>query len=180
VTFRTTKRAAAGLALFLGLAFVPFGCGVEEPAFKGIHSTPMPRDPRWLPPGVVAQLTACVQPLHVPPPSAEEHPDEFVQFDAQAGRSGDVDRVRLTRSTLDDRGIESCMAGALNGMTLPLRDLVLEAAERSRWQPQSPEARGLIGNPGLLMPIALLPAVLTVVRTAIVVTVVVYVSYVVV
>jgi len=164
-----------GLTLVLG-ALLPLGCGVEEPAFTGAHFTPTPPDPRWLPRRVVADLTACARHLQVPPPSAEEHPDLFVDFDAQVGRSGEVDRVTLRRSTMGDHGVQACMAGALEGMTLPLRDLVQQAAKKGT-MPLSPEARGLVGNAALLMPIALLPAVLMVARTAIVVTVVAFVAY---
>lgn len=171
----TRLTLAAGLTLALGAAVLPLGCAAEEPPFTGVHSTPAVRDPRWLPEGVVEQLTACAEKLPAALPG--ERNEHLVGFDVQAGRSGAIDRVTLKRSTLSDQGVKACMGEVLSGMTLPIAELAPLLAAGGGKHLLSPEARGLLGGGPLMGSIALLPAVLTLARVVIVVAVVVYVSY---
>lgn len=170
----TRLTGVAWFTLALGAAFLPLGCAAEEP-FTGVHSTPAPRDPRWLPEQVVAQLTACAEKLPAALPG--ERTEHLVGFDVQAGRKGEIDRVTLKRSTLGSHGVEACMGSALSEMRLPIEDRVPLLVAEGGKHALSPEARGLLGGGPLLGSIALLPAVLTIARITIVVAVVLYVSY---
>jgi hypothetical protein len=90
-----------------------------------------------------------------------------MQFDVEVTESGHAGRVKLKDSTPSERGLESCIARALEGMASPVPVMRLISQ-----QPVSPESRGLLGQPlpaiavaggGALAPIFIFAAGITVI-----------------
>jgi hypothetical protein len=173
---------STGLALSLGLAFMPLGCGtLEEPAYTPARSLHDNRhanrhDDREVPEGVVKQLTACAN--QAPAGSTSSEPaTHAIQFHVQATASGRIDAVSVKGSTLSDPDLEACMADALEGMTLPLQDLALRVSASAPRRPLAPESRGLVANTlPLFGPFSLAPLVITGAAFILVVAIIVYVT----
>jgi hypothetical protein len=133
--------AAALVVLMIGLP----ACGGEDAV--ATHPAPQPGDASGLPNATVAAIRVCA--------SRAEHRKGDVytfQFDVEVTESGNVDRVRLKDSYPRNTALESCLASAIERMHIPpfAVQKVLEQAGTV-----SPESRGLIGNPLLLVALLL-------------------------
>jgi hypothetical protein len=164
----TTTRltSCTGLALCVGLAFAPLGCGgSQEPSVEPFH--PAPEGPT-APEATVAKLEACAS------ESAARLKDDHyaIVFDVDVTESGDVDRVKIRDSVIGDHGIESCMARALEAMQVPRTILRMLVAE-----PVSPQSRGAVGNVLVVgAAVELVPIVIVVARVTFVVAVTLYIT----
>jgi hypothetical protein len=141
--------SSAGLALCLGLAFTPLGCGgSQETRVEPFH--PAPEGPT-APEVTVAKLEACGS-----EGAASLKDDHYaIVFDVDVTESGDVDRVKIRDSVIGDHGIESCMARALEGMPVPRS--VLRQLDAG---PVSPQSRGVMGNALVAVAVELAPIVI--------------------
>lgn len=175
---RTTRFSlGAGLALTLGLAFVPLGCeNWDRPMFTSVHAPPHEApDPRELPEPLRAQIEACAQTLPARAPS-EEALHDLIAFGVQVDEDGQAGAVKLARSTLGDRGMEACMAGALHGMRLPLDQFGTLVGEGGGKHPVSPEVWRLLADDPQES-LQMLPAAVSVAGRVIIVVVVLWVVY---
>ena len=112
-----TVRAAmgTGLALTLGLAFVPLGCeNWDRPTFTHIHALPEGPDHREISAPVLHQIEGCARELPAPTPS-EQSANNIVAFGVQVDEGGRVRKVTLGRSTLGDRGWRDAWSGRCAG-----------------------------------------------------------------
>jgi hypothetical protein len=137
ITTLPRLASSLGLAAWLGLAFMPVGCGgSQETSHEPLHhESDGPTAPKY----TVDQLSACAK------QGAARMTDgshALISFDADVDESGRVGRVEIRDSAIGDQGIESCMVGVLEAMLVPrylLRGMFL-------WQPVSPASRGMVGN----------------------------------
>src|SRR5262245_21713838 len=134
---RTILRltSSMGLALCLGLAFTPLGCGGSQG--MGMESTHGAGEGPQAPAEAVAQLTECANDGRA---RLTETAYDF-QFEVEVTESGNAGRVKLRDSYPGERGLETCMIRALEGMPVPLSVSRMLSA-----QAVSPEARGPMGN----------------------------------
>lgn len=165
-----------GITFLLGSSFIPLGCGGSEQAF-----TPVLRghkDPE-VPENVVRELKECVK--QAPDRLARGHtefPEHHIQFNVHITEEDGVDTVEVKESTLQGGQIEACMASALRGLTLPIRDIAFEQHERTQKDSPSPESRAMMGSPALavLAPVSLTPVVVAGLAIIVVVAIVIYVA----
>jgi hypothetical protein len=142
---RATLRhtSAVGLALCLGLAFVPLGCaGGQEVAVA-----PSPGGGgSYIPSSIYAEIKACAGQGRA---HLLEETSYDLDFDVEVTEGGQVSRVRRRGLSPGDGGMESCMAHALEGMVVPPSAVraLLQQAEAGAGSPQS---RGLMGSPWAL------------------------------
>ena len=115
------------------------------------------------PEATVSQITDCVNEAK----ARLTDTSYALQFNVEVTESGHAGRVKLKDSSPSERGLESCIARALEGMTSPVPVMRLISQ-----QPVSPESRGLLGQPlpliavgggGSLAPIFILAAGVTVI-----------------
>jgi hypothetical protein len=127
-----------GLAVCLGLAFTPLGCGSsQEAGFEPIHLRGG-SDGWSAPKYTVDRLTECAN------AGASRMTDRLyaIYLDADVRENGRVSRATVRESMLDDQGIESCMVGVLEAMLVPrylMKGLIAS-------HPVSPQSRGAVGN----------------------------------
>ncbi|UQA58646.1 hypothetical protein [Polyangium aurulentum] len=136
----TLPRLASsmGLAVCLGLAFTPVGCGgSEEVSYAPRHAGAS--DGPSAPASTVAQLEACA---HGGVGSMKEGMYYAILVDADVGESGYVERVKVRDSDVAGQGIEACMVNALGAMQVP-RYIVRGMFASG---PVSPGSRGAMGN----------------------------------
>jgi hypothetical protein len=156
--FRITRLALSiGLTLSLGVAAMPLGCGGSEE----VTSAPVrpSRKAPQVPEQVVEQLTDCAN--QVPARFSSAEPARHnIQFDVQVSKDGRAISVQIKDSTLGGDGVEACMAGVLQGMTLPLRAMAMESSEPVTQRSVSPQSRGLVAHPGALVSVALGPVLI--------------------
>lgn len=150
----TRFGVSAGLALLLGVGFMPCGCGHTTGAVASRVASSEPEGPpdrRRVTKTVVQELTVCALEARASAPwrkSPEEMPTYWVEFDFEATEEGNVDLVTLTHSTLEDPGGERCMARALRGMMLPLTQMVKDLEEQGPISPIWADARPPLGADG--------------------------------
>jgi hypothetical protein len=157
----TRLTLAAGLALCLGLAFVPVSCGGS----RGFEASSHGGDGPTIPDATVAELRACAEKSK----GRLKETTYAFQFAVEVTEDGHAGRVRLKDSSPSDGEMESCMPDVLKDMPVP------PAAVQALTPPAEaeavlPESRGLVGNPLLaaaavveLIPIALVAASVTVI-----------------
>jgi hypothetical protein len=167
----TKLRLAAGLALCLGLAFVPVGCGGS----RGVLTSSRGDGGPTIPDATIAELRACVDKGQ----ARLEDPAYTFVFAVEATEDGHADRVKLKDSSPGDGAMESCLAEALEGMRVP--SVVVEALSQQAEQAEavSPASRGLMANPFAAVlggAISLVPVVLTAAAVTVVVGVAIYAS----
>lgn len=139
---------ALGLTFLMGAVAV--GCGSSR-APGGALST---RGDADVPASVAQQLRAC----------AEEHKMHLGQaqhalhFEVHLGKEGQVDSVSLEDSTLEDQGLEACMANALRSLSMD--EIPLRGSERGSHGLSAPESRELLGLEHVLLCLASPPCVL--------------------
>ena len=152
---RTMWALGAALPLALGLAFAPLGCeSWDQPAFTHIHPLPESvQDDIPVPESIVHQLTRCAEqaPERSTSGKRESRAVQFTVHMAQDGRVSDVD---LNGSTLGEPAVETCMQGALQGMTLSMYDAPLRVSAVARGSGLTPEYRALNAFP--LPPLSIL------------------------
>jgi len=142
---KTTLRitASLGLALCLGLAFTPLGCGGSNYGGSNAWSTRpgYAREEPPVPPETFAAMTACVTEA-----KAKARLTDTVyalQFDVEVNEHGKAVLVKLRDASLPkEPGMEACLGDAMVGMTLPLSVLARMPRERV----VSPASRGLEGQ----------------------------------
>ncbi len=133
------RTLALSLALMLGSASLPLGCGGSwNPALSVDTDGDVA-----MPEHVEQQITRC----------ALEHAEHlgdrnhFVAFDLTLASNGAVDEVAVLRSSLGDEPLQACIATALRALSE--QELVFGAAEARRQGPVGPEARALLGQMAL-------------------------------
>lgn len=97
-------------------------------------------------------------------------------FGMRVEESGQVGAATLKRSTVADRGVEACMAGALRGIPLPMRELMAQATSEGRKHAPSPELGGLFDD-DTQVALQMLPVALTVAGGVIIVVLVLWASH---
>lgn len=137
------------LSLFLSTALIFPGCGSSR------TGTAVPTQGDADVPALTAQqLRAC----------AEEHKMHFgqarhaIHFEVHLSDDGQVDSVSLEHSTLEDQGLEACMASALR--SLSMNELPLRTSEHASPESASPDSRKLLGQEQVLLCFASPPCVL--------------------
>ena len=106
--------SAMGLALCLGLAFTPLGCGGSQG--MGMASSHGAGEGPLAPKETVDRITECVN-------EAKGRLTDTVYamgFDVEVTESGLAGRVRLKDSSPSEPGLESCIAHALEGVPSPV------------------------------------------------------------
>ncbi|UQA61683.1 hypothetical protein [Polyangium aurulentum] len=130
--------SAMGLAVCLGLAFTPVGCGgSEEVSYEPRHAGSS--DGPAAPASTVAQLEACA---HGGVGGMKEGMYYAILVDADVTEGGHVERVKVRDSDVAGQGIEACMVNALGAMQVPryiVRGMFASGSV-------SPGARGAMGN----------------------------------
>jgi hypothetical protein len=160
---------AVGLALCLGLAFTPVGCGGSQ----GGEASPRGGEGPSVPDATVSALRACAE-------QSKAHLKETTyafQFAVEVTEDGHAGRVRLKDSSPNDDGMEACMARALEDMPVPLSVVQALSEQAEQAEAVSPESRGLMGNPLAAVVggvISLAPAVLTAAGVTVIVGVTIY------
>jgi len=136
----------AGFALSLGLTFMPLGCeNWNRPMFTPVHRLEGAPDMQQIPKPVREGFEACLRMLPEAGPE-EKEVDHLVAFGVQIHGDGQAGAVRLGRSTLGDRGVEACMAEALQGMRLSLEELQKLIGEGGGKHLVSIEVKGLLAD----------------------------------
>lgn len=136
--------------LLLGAAFLPLGCGSSRAG----TATPARGDAE-IPASIASQLTAC----------AEERRTHFgparhaISFELQFNEDGQVDEVLLKDSTLEDQGLEACMAHVLR--SLSINDLPMRSSRNGSSDVVPPEARAVMGQEEVLLCLSSPPCLLT-------------------
>ena len=129
-----------GLAVCLGLAFVPPACGGRQAAELSVfHGSDGPT----VPAATVSKLQACADRIRDP---LKEITYTFY-FHVEVAEDGHVDRVKHKESIPVDPGIESCLADALEGMRVPASAVEALTQQREHAEGVSPSSRGLMGDP---------------------------------
>lgn len=127
-----------GVALSLGVAFVPLGCGGSrggfDPAAPGQGDAEVPE-------GVALKLRTCAAEHRAHLPGSAEY---SVSFDVKLSSDGEVDSVALRESTLGDEDLEACMAHALRALSVA--DLPMRRSDSISKDPVAPPSRGLLGQ----------------------------------
>jgi hypothetical protein len=138
---RTIARFASGtgLALFLGGALVPLGCGGGQE--MAVVPSPHGGDDPGIPAETLAGFRACAA-------SLKEHSKEgdtySFQLEVEVTEWGQVERVKHKDSYPEERGIESCMAGVVKDMQAP-PSVVWALRQQAEAPAGSPLARGFMG-----------------------------------
>jgi hypothetical protein len=133
--------SSIGLALCLGLAFTPVGCGGSQ-EMGGMESSHRAGEGPQAPEATISELTDCAN----KGAARLKETSYAFQFDVEVTESGHAGRVKVRDSYPGDSGIESCMARALEGMTSPVPVMRLISQ-----QAVSPQSRGVMG---IALPIA--------------------------
>lgn len=138
---RITRVASGmGLAVCLGLAFTPLGCGSSQdvPVELPHQAREEPRAPE----ATVAQLTECARrgAAHL----TDTH--YAIVFDVDVTEDGSVSEARLRDSLLPDREMEACMASALGAMVVPRSVMAMRSWRRVSGGRVSPESRAYTGD----------------------------------
>lgn len=143
-----------GLALCLGAAFLPFGCGGDQD-FAVVPSNGSFDAPE-APPRTVQEITGCAE------RSAGRLKDTHyaITFDVDVTPSGETRGVKLRESMIPDHDLESCIEHALANMRVPRH--ILARASRPRGA-VSPQSRAPMGNVVVLVGVAELVPILIVV-----------------
>jgi hypothetical protein len=165
------SASAVGIALCLGLAFTPLGCGSNqdhavEPWGRRAHEGPS------APESTVAQLRECAE------RGALRLTDTHyaILFDVNAMESGHVSLAKVRDSMIPDRGMESCMGRALEAMVLPRTITALRPSQRVSSGMVSPESRAHTGNALVIgAAVELLPILIVAAGVTIIVAVTVHV-----
>ena len=132
---------ALALGLWLGAVSIFPGCGSSR------SSTAVPEGGDADVPAVVAaQLRACAEErkTHL---GAARH---TIRFELHFSEDGQVDSLSLDDSSLEDQGLEACMAGVLRSMSL--EDLPLRGPEQGSYEPMAPESRGFMAQEQAMQP----------------------------
>jgi hypothetical protein len=162
------RTLAAGLALCLGLAFIPLGCGGSRGVEAGAHGG----GGLSIPDATVSELRACAEKSKA---RLRETTYAF-QFAVEVTEDGHAGRVKLKDSSPGDGEMESCMTGVLEDMPVPPAavQMLTSPAEAS----VSPQSRALIGNPlaAVMVVIELAPIMVVAAGATIVVGVAIYAS----
>lgn len=135
---------AVGLALGLGLAFTPLGCGGSQ---QGVDASSHGGDGPGIPEATVLALKACASQGRA---RLKETTYAF-QFAVEVTEDGHAGRVRLKDSSPSDAGMEECMARALEDMPVPPSVVQALSQQAEQVEAVSPASRGLMGNPFLAM-----------------------------
>ncbi|MDI3281763.1 hypothetical protein [Polyangium sp. 15x6] len=156
-----------GLALGLGFVFTPLGCGSSpmgnpRPSHHGSHDGPS------VPAATVAQLEDCAE--HGAARLTDTH--YAIMFDVDLAADGQVDKVKVRESLINDREIVSCMEDALHGMSLPGVVTSLRSSGPVYGGSVSTDGRAPVGHPAAaaagaavnLVPILIVAAGVTIVR----------------
>ncbi len=114
---RTTCSAI--VAVGLTLAVVPLGCGGAQEEYRSAafpQEEPSTATNEWvMPEAIVERWRGCVK----------EHASELrtysheTKFDVTVTNDGAVDGIKIRSSTLHHEAIESCLTGALEGLSIP-------------------------------------------------------------
>ncbi|MBK9266962.1 MAG: hypothetical protein IPM54_45205 [Polyangiaceae bacterium] len=128
----TIKRLTLSLSLAMGLgfAFLPQGCGGAHPVAD-------------IPEHVAAPIKAC----------AFEHThhvrdaDQIVKYDVTLDSNGQVDSITLMDSSVGDEELEQCIAASIRSLTQD--DLLRHRSENFDRELAQPESRMLLGNPAI-------------------------------
>jgi hypothetical protein len=159
---------AVALTLCLDLAFTPLGCGGRQgdgPAVPHHHEDD---EGPTVPDATVSALRACVEQGKA---RLKESGHAF-QFDVEVTESGHSDRVKVKGSYPSDHGMESCMAGALEGLSVP--PFVVQALLADA---DPPPSRGSMGFVMVLAGgVALVPVFITAAGVTVIVGVTIYLS----
>jgi len=162
--------------LSLGLMFMPLGCeNWNRPMFTPVHRLQGAPDMQQIPRPVREGFEACLRMLPEAGPE-EKEVDHLVAFGVQIHGDGQAGAVRLGRSTLGDRGVEACMAEALQGMRLSLEELQKLIGEGGGKHLVSIEVKGLLAD-DRQESLEVLPGVLSAAGRIVVVVVVLWVLY---
>jgi hypothetical protein len=170
---RFTRLALSlGLAVSLGVASVPLGCGGSEEAF---YAVPQPRKDPEVPEHVAKQLEGCLKQTSAAFPPAEGS-TYAVAFNVQVSKGGSVHAVEVKDSTLGGHEVEACFGRVLQGMTLPRRTIAMGLEDAPPRGAAAPTDPALVGQAiAIPNPFSLLPVVLTFAAVCIVVAVTVHV-----
>jgi hypothetical protein len=157
---RFTRLALSlGLAVSLGVASVPLGCGGSEEAF---YAVPQPRKDPEVPEHVAKQLEGCLKQTSAAFPPAEGS-TYAVAFNVQVSKGGSVHAVEVKDSTLGGHEVEACFGRVLQGMTLPRRTIAMGLEDAPPRGAAAPTDPALVGQAiAIPNPFSLLPVVLTV------------------
>lgn len=143
----------------MGLAFLPLGCEITPEAVAPRVESAQEYQLPEAPPGVEAALTACVE------EGVGRIKDKHyaVLFNVTSTSDGHVDSATVRDSMLADRGIESCMAHVLAGMSLPESITTFRPPVPLSMTEVAPGSRGLVGNVAALggVLVNLVPIVIT-------------------
>jgi hypothetical protein len=136
----TRLASGMGLALCLGIAFTPLGCGSSQefPAEPPRQAQEGPTAPE----STVALLTECAKrgAAHL----TDTH--YAILFDVDVNGSGSVGEARVRDSMLPDREMEACMVGALEAMSVPRSVMAMRSSHRVSGGKVSPESRAYMGD----------------------------------
>ncbi|MDC3953039.1 hypothetical protein KEG38_04245 [Polyangium jinanense] len=135
--------------------------GNPRPSFHGSHDGPS------VPPATVARLEACAE--HGAARLTDTH--YAIMFDVDVTADGQVDKVEVRESLINDREIVSCMEDALHGMSLPGVVTSLRSSGPVYGGSVSPDGRAPMGHPAAaaaaaavnLVPILIVAAGVTIV-----------------
>lgn len=148
------KRPAlfSGLVFALGFGFVPVGLGCGSSRAFG-SALPAYSDAA-VPASIAQQLNACAE-HHKAHLGIAQH---AISFEVQLSADGQVDAVTLKDSTLDDQGLEACMASALRSLSAD--NIPMRRSDLSSPPPVAPESRSLLGQEEVLLCMASPPCLL--------------------
>jgi hypothetical protein len=165
----TRLALSLGLSLCLGAAFMPLGCGGEQKVVDYATADGPPE----VPDGIKEELTDCVK-RGVGRLSDSHY---AIMFNVRADDDGDVRSVDIEDSLIGDRGIESCMRRALQGMTLPSSIRAMRSSRSDGEGVVAPGSRALVGNPLVLggATVALGPVVIVAAGVTVLVAVTIYI-----
>ncbi len=125
----TRSTLCAIVATGLTLAVLPLGCGAAQEEYPHTpdaqQQTPAAVNEWAIPEAIVKQLRGCVK----------EHAGDLktyaheARFDVRLTDDGAITAVNLRSSTLRHEPIESCMMGALAGLSIPPSMLPMRSSE---------------------------------------------------
>ncbi len=114
------STCSAIVAAGLTLAVVPLGCGgAQQEEYRSAafpqQDSLSPADAWVMPEAVVEQLRGCVK-KHASELRTYSHE---TRFDLTVTNDGAVNGIKIRSSTLHHEAIESCLTGALEGLSIP-------------------------------------------------------------
>ena len=134
------RTTSVGLALCLGLAFLPLACGGTKNPWAGGEPVDQPGEGPQVPKETVAEMTECLSKAG----SRLTDTVYAMKFDVEVTESGHAGRVRFRDSFPSEPALEACIADALRGMTSPIPASMLVPKDKA--EAVSPASRGLIGQ----------------------------------